>query len=207
MSVRMLKGKASTSSCTHTHTNLSALRSELWLLFHARAKGIVFYDVPVRKSWGFAVSWSLSTRGMLTAFVLTARAPREIGFSSLSAFAPIWISYWRVSFIVCVACVLVFDYTVNFLVWKHAKSLVNYRCDSTTTHTKCEVHTNWWVWTSVCIFNDINGQIQPMDILVMCSAYKWIAATITITRKVISTFLVMGRAWNTLFFLVFLVED
>ena len=51
MSVRKLKGKASTSSCTHTHTNshkLSALRSaEFWLLFRAQAKGIMFYDVPV----------------------------------------------------------------------------------------------------------------------------------------------------------------
>ena len=46
MSVRMLKGKASTSSCTHTH-KLSALRSEFWLLFRALAKGIMFYDVPV----------------------------------------------------------------------------------------------------------------------------------------------------------------
>ena len=47
MSVRMLKGKASTSSCTHTH-KLSASRSaEFWLLFRARAKGIMFYDVPV----------------------------------------------------------------------------------------------------------------------------------------------------------------
>ena len=47
MSVRILKGKASTSSCTHTHTN-SALRSaEFWLIFRAPAKGIMFYDVPV----------------------------------------------------------------------------------------------------------------------------------------------------------------
>ena len=44
MSVRMLKGKASTSSCTH---KLSALCSEFWLLFRAQAKGIMFYDVPV----------------------------------------------------------------------------------------------------------------------------------------------------------------
>ena len=28
------------------HT-LTQLRSEFWLLFHARAKGIMFYDVPV----------------------------------------------------------------------------------------------------------------------------------------------------------------
>ena len=41
MSVRLLKGKASTSSCTPT------LRSEFWLLFRARAMGIMFYDVPV----------------------------------------------------------------------------------------------------------------------------------------------------------------
>ena len=50
MSVRLLMGKASTSSCTHTHTNshkLSALRSEFWLLFRSQAKGIMFYDVPV----------------------------------------------------------------------------------------------------------------------------------------------------------------
>ena len=49
MSVRMLKGKASISSCTHTH-KLSASRSgsaEFWLLFRAWAKGIMFYDVPV----------------------------------------------------------------------------------------------------------------------------------------------------------------
>ena len=31
---------------THSH-KLSALRSEFWLLFRARAKGIIFYDVPV----------------------------------------------------------------------------------------------------------------------------------------------------------------
>ena len=46
MSIRMLNGKAFTSSCTHTH-KLSALRSEFWLLFRTRAKGIKFYDVPV----------------------------------------------------------------------------------------------------------------------------------------------------------------
>ena len=43
MSVRMLKGKASTAA---VHT-LTQLRSEFWLLFRARAKGIMFYDVPV----------------------------------------------------------------------------------------------------------------------------------------------------------------
>ena len=48
MSVRMLKGKASTSKQLYTHSHkLSALRSEFWLLFRARAKGIMFYDVPV----------------------------------------------------------------------------------------------------------------------------------------------------------------
>ena len=41
------------------------------------------------------MSWSLSTRGMLTAFILTAQAPREIGFSSLSAFAPTVVSLLR----------------------------------------------------------------------------------------------------------------
>ena len=46
MSVRMLNGKASTSSCTHTHKP-SALRSEFWLLFRARVKGITLCDVPV----------------------------------------------------------------------------------------------------------------------------------------------------------------
>ena len=40
MSVRMLKGQAA------VHT-LTQLRSEFWLLFRARAKGIMFYDVPV----------------------------------------------------------------------------------------------------------------------------------------------------------------
>ena len=44
MSVRMLNGKASTSSCTH---KLSALRSEFCLLFRARTKSIKFYDVPI----------------------------------------------------------------------------------------------------------------------------------------------------------------
>ena len=48
----MLKGKASTSSCTHTH-KLSALHSEFWLLFHARAKGIMFYDVYVKEELRF----------------------------------------------------------------------------------------------------------------------------------------------------------
>ena len=33
---------------THSHSHkLSALRSEFWLLFRARVKGIMFYDVPV----------------------------------------------------------------------------------------------------------------------------------------------------------------
>ena len=40
----MLNGKTSTSSYTHKH---SALRSEFWLLFRARAKGIKVYDVSV----------------------------------------------------------------------------------------------------------------------------------------------------------------
>ena len=44
MSVCMLNGKDSTSSCTH---KLSALRSEFWLLFRAPVKSIKFYDVPV----------------------------------------------------------------------------------------------------------------------------------------------------------------
>ena len=48
MSVRMLNGKASTSSCTHVHTQtFSAVQSEFWLLFRGWAKGIMFYDVPV----------------------------------------------------------------------------------------------------------------------------------------------------------------
>ena len=47
MSVRMLKGKASTSSCTHTHKLSVSHSAEFWLLFRARAKGIIFYDVPV----------------------------------------------------------------------------------------------------------------------------------------------------------------
>ena len=70
-----------TSECTHaqwgsfykqlyTHTHkLSALCSEFWLLFCARAKGIKFYDVPVayvKEKLRFTVS---STRGMPTAFV------------------------------------------------------------------------------------------------------------------------------------------
>ena len=43
----MLKGKASTKQLyTHSH-KLSALRSDFWLLFRTRAKGIMFYDVPV----------------------------------------------------------------------------------------------------------------------------------------------------------------
>ena len=46
MSVHLLNGKASTSSCIYTH-KLSALRSEFWLLFRVWAKGITFYDVPV----------------------------------------------------------------------------------------------------------------------------------------------------------------
>ena len=43
MSVRMLKGKLLLAA---VHT-LTQLRSEFWLLFRARAKGIMFYDVPV----------------------------------------------------------------------------------------------------------------------------------------------------------------
>ena len=35
-------------AAVHTHIHkLSALRSEFWLLFRARAKGITLYDVPV----------------------------------------------------------------------------------------------------------------------------------------------------------------
>ena len=35
-------------AAVHTHTHkLSALRSEVWLLFRAPAKGITFYDVPI----------------------------------------------------------------------------------------------------------------------------------------------------------------
>ena len=44
MSARMLNGKTSISSCIY---KLSALRSEFWLLFRARAKGIKFYNVPI----------------------------------------------------------------------------------------------------------------------------------------------------------------
>ena len=47
MSVRMLKGKASTSSCTHTHTNFQRCALSSGFFFCAQAKGIMFYDVPV----------------------------------------------------------------------------------------------------------------------------------------------------------------
>ena len=49
MSVRMLNQGESFYKQLYTHSHkLSALRSaEFWLLFRARAKGIMFYDVPV----------------------------------------------------------------------------------------------------------------------------------------------------------------
>ena len=73
---------------THSH-KLSALRSEFWLLFRARAKGIMFYDVPVSY-----VKEELRFRCELEPFNTRnansiRQAPREIGFSSLSTFAPI----------------------------------------------------------------------------------------------------------------------
>ena len=43
----MLTGKASTSSCTHTHTNFKRCALSSGFFFRARAKGIMFYDVPV----------------------------------------------------------------------------------------------------------------------------------------------------------------
>ena len=46
MSVRMLNGEASCYKQLYTQTFSVAL-SEFWLLFRARAKGIMFYDVPV----------------------------------------------------------------------------------------------------------------------------------------------------------------
>ena len=68
----MLNGNASTS-CTHTHKlSLSALRSEFWLLFRARAKGITFYDVPVsyvKEELRFRCELEPFNGGMLTAFI------------------------------------------------------------------------------------------------------------------------------------------
>ena len=87
MSVRMLNGKASTSSCTHTH-KLSALRSKFLLLFRARAKGITFYDVPisyVKEELRFHCE--LEPFNVRNANSICLKCP-----SSLSAFAPIWIS-------------------------------------------------------------------------------------------------------------------
>ena len=75
----------------------------------------------------------------------------------------------------------------------------HYRCDSTLL-------MKWRVCTLqgwCAIFNDIHGWIKPTDILIMCIAHKWISLAIPITRKVISTILVMGIVWNTLFFLSF----
>ena len=46
-SVCMLKGKASTSSCTHSHTNFQRCALLSSGFFRARVKGIMFYDVPV----------------------------------------------------------------------------------------------------------------------------------------------------------------
>ena len=39
-------GKLLQAASTHSH-KLTALRSEFWLLFRARAKGITLYDVPI----------------------------------------------------------------------------------------------------------------------------------------------------------------
>ena len=67
----MLNRKASTSSCTHTH-KLSAVLSEFWLLFHARAKGVMFYDVPVsyvKEELRFRCVLEPFNGGMLTAFI------------------------------------------------------------------------------------------------------------------------------------------
>ena len=86
MSVRMLKGKASTSSCTHTH-------SEFWLLFRARAKGIMFYDVPVSY-----VKEELRFRCELEPFNTRNANSIRLNCPStsrdrLQLIAPIWISY------------------------------------------------------------------------------------------------------------------
>ena len=88
MSVRMLKGKASTSSCTHT-----VLRSEFWLLFRARAKGIMFYDVPVSY-----VKEELRFRCELEPFNTRNANSIRLNCPStsrdrLQLIAPIWISY------------------------------------------------------------------------------------------------------------------
>ena len=79
----------------HSH-KLSALRSEFWLLFRARAKGIMFYDVPVsyvKEELRFRCELEPFNARNTNSIVLTAQAPREIGSSSLSAFVAIWISY------------------------------------------------------------------------------------------------------------------
>ena len=91
MSVRMLKGKASTSSCT-VHT-LTVLRSEFWLLFRARAKGIMFYDVPVSY-----VKEELRFRCELEPFNTRNANSIRLNCPStsrdrLQLIAPIWISY------------------------------------------------------------------------------------------------------------------
>ena len=75
-------------AAVHTLTQPFSVALRVLASFSCPGEGHRFYDVPVSY-----VKRRLSTRGMLTAFVLTAQAPREIGFSSLSAFAPTWISY------------------------------------------------------------------------------------------------------------------
>ena len=94
MSVRMLKGKASTvQAAVHT---LTQLRSEFWLLFRARAKGIMFYDVPVsyvKEELRFRCELEPFNVRNANSIHLNCPSTSEIGFSSLSAFAPIWISY------------------------------------------------------------------------------------------------------------------
>ena len=56
----------------------------------------MFYDVPVsyvKEELRFRCELEPFNARNANSIVLTAQAPREIGFSSLSAFAPIWISY------------------------------------------------------------------------------------------------------------------
>ena len=88
----MLNGKASTSSCTY---KLSALRSEFWLLFRAREKGIKFYDVPVgyvKEELRFCCELEPFNARDANSIRLKCPSTLEGGFSSLSALAPIWIS-------------------------------------------------------------------------------------------------------------------
>ena len=87
-SVHMVNGKVLQAAVQ----TFSVALSEVWLLFRTRTKGIMFYDVPVsyvKEELRFCCELEPFNARNANSI---RQAPREGGFSSLSDFAPIWIS-------------------------------------------------------------------------------------------------------------------